>query len=96
MRGAGALVFLIVFFVFLLASMAMPGIPPGKQIYGALGIGENKYTVLGVSGPLLFEAIFNGVVYSIIAWLIFTFGSMATRKKPQPQQPAQPQQTQTT
>ena len=92
MRGAGALVFLIVFFVLLLATLAMPDIPPGKQIYGALGVAETDYSVLGVSATLLIKAIFNGVVYGIIAWLIFTFGSMAMRKKPQPQQP---QKTQT-
>jgi threonine/homoserine/homoserine lactone efflux protein len=96
MRGAGALVFLIVFFVSLLATIAMPDIPPGKQIYGALGVAETDYSVLGVSATSLIEAIFNGVVYGIIAWLIFTLGSMAIRRKPQTQQPAQPQQTQTT
>lgn len=95
MRGAGVLVFLIVFFVLLLATLAVPGIPPGKQIYGALGVAETDYPVLGISATLLIEAIFNGVVYGIIAWLIFTFGSRAVRKKPQLQQPTQPQQTQT-
>jgi hypothetical protein len=95
MRGAGALVFLAVFFVLLLATLAVPGIPPGKQIYGALGVAETDYPILGVSATLLIEACFNGVVYGVVAWLIFTFGSMATRKKPQLQQPTQPQQTQT-
>jgi len=84
-----------VFFVLLFATLAMSDIPPGKQIYGALGVAETDYPVLGVSATLLIEAIFNGVLYGIIAWLIFTFGSMAMRKKPQPQQPAQPKQTQT-
>jgi hypothetical protein len=92
MRGAGALVFLIVFFVLLLATIAMPDIPPGKQIYETLGVAETDYSVLGVSATSLIEAIFNGVVYGIIAWLIFTFGSIAMRKKPQPQQPTQPKQ----
>jgi len=96
MRGLGALVFLAVFFVLLLATLAVPDIPPGKQIYGALGVAETDYTVLGVSATLLIEALFNGVIYGVIAWLIFTFASMAMRKKPQPKQPSQPQQTQTT
>jgi hypothetical protein len=95
MRGAGAIVFLIVFFVLLLATLAVPGIPPGKQIYGALGVAETDYPVLGVSATLLIEAFFNGVVYGVIAWVIFTFGSNAMRKKPQLQQSSQPQQTQT-
>jgi hypothetical protein len=96
MRGVGALLFLAVFFVLLLATLAVPDIPPGKQIYGALGVAETDYPILGVSATLLIEALFNGVVYGVIAWLIFTFGSMAMRKKPQPKQPKQPQQTQTT
>jgi hypothetical protein len=95
MRGAGALVFLAVFFVSLLATLAVPDIPPGKQIYGALGVAETDYPILGVPAALLIEALFNGVVYGVIAWLIFTFGSMTMRKKPQPQQSTQPQQTQT-
>ncbi len=94
MRGAGALVFLIVFFVLLLATLAMPDIPPGKQIYGALGVEETDYSVLGIPATLLIEAIFNGVVYGIIAWLIFTFGTWGRRKKTQTQQPAQPEQKQ--
>jgi len=95
MRGVGALVFLAVFFVLVLATLAVPDIPPGKQIYGALGVAESDYPILGVSVTLLVEAFFNGVVYGVVAWLIFTFGSMATRKKPQPQRPTQPQQKQT-
>jgi hypothetical protein len=95
MRGAGALVFLAVFFVLLLATLAMPDIPPGKQIYGALGVAETDYPVLGISATLLIEALFNGVVYGVIAWLIFTFGSMAMRKKPQQSQSTQPQKTTT-
>jgi hypothetical protein len=95
MRGLGALVFLAVFFVLLLATLAVPDIPPGKQIYGGLGIAETDYPVLGVPATLLIEALFNGVVYGVIAWLVFTFGSKAMRKKPQQQQPTQPQQTQT-
>jgi len=81
MRGAGAIVFLIVFFLLLLATLAMPDIPPGKQIYGALGVEETNYLVLGISAIFLIEAIFNGVVYGIIAWLIFTLGTWGRRKK---------------
>lgn len=95
MRGVGALVFLVVFFVLVLTTLTVPGIPPGKQIYEALGVAESDYPILGVSVTLLVEAFFNGVIYGVIAWLIFTFGSMAMRKKPQPQQPAQTQQKQT-
>lgn len=80
-RGAGALVFLVVFVVFLLATLAVPDIPPGKQIYEALGVAESDYLVLGVGVSVLVEAVFNGVIYGVIAWLIFTFGSKAWKPK---------------
>lgn len=68
----GALVFLIVFIVFLAATLAFPFIPPGKILYGLLGIPETEYPVLGVPASLLIEAIFNGIIYGVIAWLIFS------------------------
>lgn len=82
MRGAGALVFLAVFAVLLLATLAVPDIPPGKQIYEALGVAESDYLVLGVGISVLVQAVFNGVIYGVVAWLVYTFGSKAFRRKP--------------
>ena len=72
MKGAGALVFLAVFFIFLVATLVYTEMPPGKQIYDALSLPTTDYAVLGVPATTLIIAIFNGVVYGIIAWAIFT------------------------
>ncbi|MGQ9625237.1 MAG: hypothetical protein ACUVT9_07720 [Candidatus Bathycorpusculaceae bacterium] len=74
MRGQGAMVFLAVFIIFLLATLAVSGIPPGQAFYSVLGMPETDYPVLGVSTTVLVVAVFNGVFYGVIAWLIFTFG----------------------
>ncbi|RLI17089.1 hypothetical protein DRO54_12030 [Candidatus Bathyarchaeota archaeon] len=68
----GVVVFLIVFIVFLAATLGYPEFPPGKALYQLLGVPETDYPVLGIPATLLVEAIFNGVVYGVIAWLIFT------------------------
>lgn len=68
----GAIVFLAVFIVFLAATLANPALPPGRALYGLLGVPETDYPVLGVPATLLVQAVFNGVVYGVIAWLIFT------------------------
>jgi len=73
MKGEGAIVFLMVFFAMLLATLANPTMPPGRQIYSLLGVQDTDYPVLGIPTTTLVIAVFNGVVYGIIAWLIFTF-----------------------
>jgi hypothetical protein len=74
MRGQGAIVFLAVFVILLLATLALPNIPPGEMLYGLLGVPKTDYPVLGVQATNLVTAIFSGVIYGVIAWLIFTFG----------------------
>jgi hypothetical protein len=74
MRGQGAIVFLAVFVIFLLATLAVTNIPPGEMLYGLLGVPKTDYPVLGVPATILVIATFNGALYGIIAWLIFTFG----------------------
>lgn len=74
MRGQGAIVFLVVFFALLLATLAVPDIPPGRALYGLLGVPDTEYPVLGIPATTLVIAVFNGVFYGVIAWLVFTFG----------------------
>ncbi len=81
MKGEGAIVFLTVFFAMLLATLAYQSIPPGQQIYGALGVPNTDYPVLGIPTTALVIAIFNGIVYGIIAWLIFTFAMRTFRAR---------------
>jgi len=79
MKGQGAIVFLIAFFAMLAATLAAPSIPPGRALYDLLGVPDTDYPVLGIPTTTLVIAVFNGVVYGIIAWLVFTFG-MRIRK----------------
>jgi hypothetical protein len=81
----GALIFLAVFIIVLLVTIAYPDLPPGKQIYGALNVATSDYPVLGIQVTTLVEAIFNGIIYGIVVWIIYTIVDRATRKKPKPQ-----------
>ena len=73
MKGKGAIVFLVVFVVFLVVTLGYSDLPPGRQLYGLLGVAETEEPVLGVPATTLVSAVFNGVIYGVIAWLIFTF-----------------------
>jgi di/tricarboxylate transporter len=72
MRGVGALIFLIAFFAALAVTLVNPSIPPGPQIYNMLNTPTTDYPVLGIPATTLVIAVFNGVVYGIIAWLAYT------------------------
>ena len=74
MKGIGAIVFLIAFFAMLLATLAVPSLPIGRQLYGLFGVPESDYPVLGIPVTTLVSAVLNGVFYGVIAWLVFTFG----------------------
>ena len=76
----GAIVFLAVFVIFLAATLGYPAIPPGKALYQLLGVPETEYPVLGIPATLLVQAIFNGVIYGAIAWLIFSLTMKYERK----------------
>jgi len=76
----GALVFLCVFIALLLITLGYSELPPGKALYQLLGVPETNYSILGAPATLLVEAIFNGVIYGVIAWLIFTL-AMKTKGK---------------
>lgn len=74
----GALVFLASFVVFLVITLVYPVLPPGIQIYSALGIAQSSYPVVGIPVTTLACAVFNGVIYGVIIWIIY---SLATRGK---------------
>jgi hypothetical protein len=85
-------VFLIVFFLVLLATLAYADLPPGIQIYNALNVPSVDYLVLGIQATTLIVAVFNGVIYGVIAWLIYTVAEKTVKgkkQKPQTQQQSQ-------
>jgi len=76
----GALVFLAVFFILLIVSLGRSLIPPGHVLYGMLGVPETRHLVLGIPATTLVIAVFNGVIYGFVAWLIYTL-TLGRRKK---------------
>jgi len=81
----GALIFLAVFAIVLVASISYVNIPPGKMIYDAILPGTETYTadypMFGIDAFHIIVGVFNGVIYGFIAWLIFTLATMGSRKK---------------
>jgi hypothetical protein len=71
----GALVFVAAFLIFLVATFGYPDLPPAKAIYEAVIGAETDYEVLGISATLLISAVFYGVIYGVIIWLIFTLAT---------------------
>jgi len=67
----GAIVFVICFLIFLLVTLVYAELPPGNAICDALGI-DPTVEWSGFPVKTLVSAILNGVVYGVIAWLIFT------------------------
>jgi hypothetical protein len=80
MRGEGAIVFIIAFLVFLAVTFAYPELPPGNMISDAMGI-DPTIEWNGFLVRTLLSAIFNGVIYGVIVWLVFTFGKRAFKRK---------------
>ena len=67
----GAIVFLAAFLLFLAITLGYQGLPPGKAIYDTIVGAESDYKVVGVPITQLAIAIFNGVIYGIIVYIVF-------------------------
>jgi len=67
----GAVIFLIVFVIFLAITLAYAELPPGNMISDAVNI-DPTVEWSGFAVRTLTSAIFNGVIYGVIAWLIFS------------------------
>jgi hypothetical protein len=83
----GAIVFVAAFLIFLAVTVGYQDLPPGQLIYDALNLPATiDYDVLGLQAKELIIAIFNGVIYGIIIWLIYTLAEKAgiiPKRKPQ-------------
>ena len=80
----GALVFLAVFAILVIITLGDTSIPPGKLIYDAVlpnTQAASGYLIGGtVNAVTAIIAVFNGVIYGFIAWLIFTLATMGRKK----------------
>jgi hypothetical protein len=83
MAMKGALVFLLVFALLVILTIIGISIPPGEAIYNAVLPGTQAaatYLIAGVSAVTVIIAVFNGVIYGFIAWLICTVIWAVTKK----------------
>jgi hypothetical protein len=80
----GAIVFLVVFALLVVLTVVNVAIPPGQAIYNAFLPGTEaaaSYLIAGVSAVTVIISVFNGVIYGLIAGIVFTVIMMATRKE---------------
>ena len=67
----GAIVFLGAFLLFLVITLGYLDLPPGRAIYDAIVGAESDYEVAGIPATTLSIAVFNGVVYGVIVFLVY-------------------------
>jgi hypothetical protein len=83
----GAIVFLVVFAIVVVITLGNTNIPPGKLIYDSVlpnTEAASGYFIGGrVDAVTAIIAVFNGVIYAFIAWLIFTLATMGRKKDKQ-------------
>ncbi|MDH5482592.1 MAG: hypothetical protein OEY22_06930 [Candidatus Bathyarchaeota archaeon] len=74
----GAIIFIIVFLIFLGITLAYAELPLGNTISDAINIDPNVEWS-GLRVRTLASAIFNGIIYGVIAWLIYTIVEKARK-----------------
>ena len=77
----GAIVFLVFFVVMTALTLIYADLPPGRQIYEMLDVPETDYPVGGIPATVLIISLFNGIVYGIIAWVIYSIAMAAKRRR---------------
>lgn len=77
----GAIVFLVFFVAMTALTLIYAELPPGRQIYEMLDVPETDYPVGGMPATVLIISLFNGIVYGIIAWLIYSIAMATTRRR---------------
>ena len=76
----GAIVFIVVFLILLAATFAYTELPPGNMISDSINV-DPTVVWNGILVRTLTSAIFNGVIYGIIAWIIFTLAARSRKPK---------------
>jgi hypothetical protein len=93
----GALVFLAVFLILMLATIAYSELPPGGMIYDSFNFPTTTYKILDTFAVrTVANALINGAIYGIIAWIIYTIAERTMKPKTQPQPQTQQPQTPST
>ena len=68
----GAIIFVAAFLIFFAITLGYQGLPPAQAIYDSTVGAETDYEVLGIPATHLIVAVFNGAIYGVIIWLIYT------------------------
>jgi hypothetical protein len=81
----GAIVFLVIFAILVVLTLGNTAIPPGQAIYSLALPGTEAasgYMIAGssVNAVTAIISVFNGVIYGLIAWLVFSVLMMVTKK----------------
>jgi len=71
MKGEGAMIFFVAFFVVMLVTFVLPSLPPGRELMGFLGISVAASASAGVPIATLLVGFFNGVAYGVLALFAF-------------------------
>ena len=77
----GAIVFLAAFFIFLVITIGYQDLPPGGMIYDAVVGARTDYEILGLPATTLILGVFNGVIYGVIIWLVYTIVNRVLEKR---------------
>jgi len=80
MKGEGTIVFIIAFVIFLAVTIAYTELPPGNAISDAIAV-DPTIEWSGFLVRTLLSAIFNGAIYGVIIWLVFTFAKKTWKPK---------------
>jgi len=90
----GALVFLAIFAILFLATLAYSELPPGGMIYDSFNFPTTTYKLFDtLPVRTIVNGVINGLIYGIIAWIIYTIAARASKRKPKPKPQASQQQT---
>jgi len=73
----GAIIFVVAFLIFFVVTLGYQDLPPGRLIYDAVVGAETDYQVLGMPATTLIVAVFNGAIFGIIIWIIYTAADKA-------------------
>jgi len=77
----GAIVFLVFFVAMTALTLLYADLPLGRQIYEMLDVPETDYPVGGIPATVLIISLFNGIVYGIIAWIVYSIAMIEKRRR---------------
>jgi hypothetical protein len=90
----GALVFLAIFAILFLATLAYSELPPGGMIYNSFNFPTTTYKLFDtLPVRTVVSGVINGVIYGIVAWIIYTIAERASKRKTKAKPQTSQQQT---